>query len=81
MGCFLVQAVIEHLKPEFAHLGDGGVDPKQRNWDQKLIETGPTVSKKVLWPPPVPFTNGGQDGIASLLDRWRMGTGLKAGSI
>jgi 7-cyano-7-deazaguanine synthase len=81
IGCFLVQVVTEHIKPEYAHPEFRGVNPKPRNWDQKLIETWPTVSKKVLWPPPIPFMNGGPEGIAYLMDRWRMGAPVMPGTI
>jgi hypothetical protein len=81
MGCFLVQVVTEHIEPQYANPEYRGINPKPRNWDQKLIETWPTVPKKMLWPPPVPFTNGGKEGIAYLMDRWRMGTEVKAGAI
>lgn len=81
MSCFLVQVVTEHIKPEYAHPEFPGVYPKSRNWDQKLIQTWPTVSKKVFWPPSIPFTNGGPEGIAYLMDRWRMGAPVTPGSI
>src|SRR5215467_803947 len=81
MGRFVVQVVTEHVKPEYADPDFRGAQPKPRNWERKLIETWPILSKKVVWPPPLPFTNGGPEGIANLMDRWRMGTPVKAGSI
>ena len=81
MGRFVVQVVTEHVKPEYADPDFRGAQPKPRNWERKLIETWPNLSKKVVWPPPLPFTNGGPEGIAYLMDRWRMGTPVKAGSI
>jgi len=81
MGCFVVQVVTEHLKPEYADPGFKGVNPKPRDWDQKLLEIWPTTAKKVPWPPQSAFTNGGPQGIAYLMDRWRIGTPTKPGSI
>ena len=81
MGRFVVQVVTEHVKPEYADPDFRGAQPKPRNWERKLIETWPNLSKKVVWPPPLPFTNGGPESIAYLMDRWRMGTPVKPGLI
>jgi hypothetical protein len=81
MGHFVVQVVTEHIKPEYANPDFRGVNPKPRNWDKKLIETWPKVSKKIPWPPPSAFTDGGTEGIAYLMDRWRMGAPVTPGSI
>jgi hypothetical protein len=81
MGHFVAQVVTEHIKPEYAYPDFRGVNPKPRDWDKMLIEIWPTVAKKVPWPPPSAFTNGGPQGIAYLMDRWRMGTPVKPGSI
>ena|ERR1700722_14313 len=77
----VVQVVTEHIKPEYAHPDFSGVNPKPHDWDKKLIETWPKVSTKILWPPRSPFTNGGPEGIAYLMDRWRMGAPVTPGSI
>ena len=81
MGHFVVQVVTEHIKPEFGRSDIPVVNPKSGDWDRKLIEIWPKMSKKVQWPPQAPFTNGGHDGIAYLMDRWRMGTAVTPGSI
>jgi hypothetical protein len=81
MGRFVVQVVTEHIKPEYAHPDFPGVNPKSRDWEKMLIEAWPTLSKKLLWPPPTPFTNGGPNGIAYLMERWRIGTRVTPGSI
>jgi hypothetical protein len=77
MGYFVTQILTAHLRPEFAHL-DIPISPKPGDWNRKLIETWPTVKKEVPWPPVAPFTNGGVDGIAYLMDRWRMGEKVAA---
>jgi hypothetical protein len=77
MGYFVTQILTVHLRPEFTHL-DIPVSPKPGDWSRKLIETWPTAKKKVFWPPAAPFTNGGIDGIAYLMDRWRMGEKVAA---
>jgi hypothetical protein len=38
-----------------------------------LIELYPKKQKKIDWPPKASFTNGGPQGIAYLMNRWRMG--------
>ena len=81
MGRFVVQVVTEHIKPEYAHPDFPRVNPKSRDWEKMLIEAWPTLSKKLLWPPPTPFTNGGPNGIAYLMERWRIGTRVTPGSI
>jgi hypothetical protein len=43
------------------------------NWDEKLIQIWPIQKPVVQWPPKISFTNGGPEGIAYLLDRWRLG--------
>jgi hypothetical protein len=73
VGHLVVQVVTEHIRPEFAHLKITQIQPRPGDWDQKLIEIWPTTHKKVNWPPPKSFTNGGPDGMAYLMHRWRMG--------
>lgn len=81
MGQFVTQVVTEHIKPEYVHLDIPSVVPRAGDWKNRLIETWPTVSKKISWPPPFAFTRTGPDAIENLMARWRMGQPVKPGSI
>jgi HipA-like protein len=52
----------------------GGELPcKMGNWNDSLVQIWPIQKPTVQWPPKVSFSNGGPQGIAYLMDRWRMG--------
>jgi hypothetical protein len=70
-GHFVAQIVVQHFFPGHENLRDTG--PKPGAWDRKLIPIWPTQRDWVTWPPPESFTNGGPQGIAYLMDRWRIG--------
>jgi hypothetical protein len=70
VGNFAVQVVTIHLK---SHHDIREVQPKPGDWANSLIQLYPKAHKNVKWPPQVSFTNGGPQGVAHLMDRWRMG--------
>lgn len=70
-GHFVVQVVTVHMDRECANID--AIPCKFGNWDEKLIQIWPIQKPVVQWPPKVSFTNGGPEGIAYLLDRWRLG--------
>lgn len=76
-GHFAVQVITEHVMPEYAHLGLLGIQPHAGDWDDKLIEIYPKKHKKIEWPTKKSFTNGGRDGIAYLMHRWKTGEKVK----
>jgi hypothetical protein len=49
------------------------VRPKNGAWDRLLTSIWPAAGT-VRWPPELTFTNGGALPIASLMDRWRIGS-------
>jgi hypothetical protein len=70
VGHFAVQVVTIHMNQD---CDVPEVQPKSGDWDNKLIQLYPTVHKNINWPPKTSFTNGGAQGIAFLMDRWRCG--------
>jgi hypothetical protein len=71
MGYFVCQVITEHFYPDVLVDQIPPLDPPSGSSDSKLIQIYPP-SKKADWPPP-PFTNGGPNGIAYLMQRWRQG--------
>ncbi len=73
VGYFVAQIVTDHISP--GEYPDGHPDFASRagTWDMKLLQIWPVQKESVTWPPRVSFTNGGPEGIAYLLRRWRMG--------
>jgi len=72
MGYFVCQVATEHFYPGVPVDQIPPIDPPHGSSDSKLIQIYPQVSKKTDWPP-APFTNGGPNGIAYLMQRWREG--------
>ena len=72
MGHFVCQVVTEHFFPEISAEQIPPIEPPPGVSDSKLIQIHPHVKKKAEWPP-APFTNGGPNGIAYLMQRWRRG--------
>jgi hypothetical protein len=72
MGYFVCQVVTEHFFPNVLVDQISPIDPPLGSSDAKLIQIYPKVSKKADWPP-ARFTNGGPNGIAYLMQRWRQG--------
>ena len=72
MGYFVCQVATEHFYPGVPVDQIPPIDPPHGSSDSKLIQIYPQVSKKTDWPP-VPFTNGGPNGIAYLMQSWREG--------
>ena len=50
----------------------GAIKCKGDDWDNKMTQIWPIQQSVVQWPPKVTITNGGPNGIAYLLDRWRL---------
>jgi hypothetical protein len=71
VGHFIVQVVTVHHNQAGKRLSD--IPCKIGNWADKLIQIWPIQQPVVHWPPQGTFTNGGPEGIAYLMDRWRIG--------
>jgi hypothetical protein len=72
MGYFVCQVVTKHFLPEVQADQIPPIDPPPGISNSRLIQIHPPVVKKAEWPP-TPFTNGGPNGIAYLMQRWRQG--------
>jgi hypothetical protein len=70
-GHFVTQVVTVHINQPGEHLE--AIPCKIGNWNEKLIQIWPIQQPIVHWPAKAFFTNGGPDGIAYLMDRWRVG--------
>lgn len=70
-GHFVTQVVTVHVEKENTEISD--LSCKMGNWNDSLIQIWPIQKQVVQWPPKVSFTNGGPQGIAYVMDRWRMG--------
>jgi len=73
-GHFATQIIAERPYPKFADLETPYSQPKGGNWGDYLIQIWPIQREWITWPPKNSFTNGGPNGIAYLMDRWRIGT-------
>lgn len=73
-GHFITQAVTVHVEKEGVEIP--ALTCKMGNWNESLIQIWPIQKPTVHWPPKVTFTNGGPQGIAYLMDRWRIGEGV-----
>jgi hypothetical protein len=73
VGHFAIQLVTERTLLEFAAETVPDIQPRAGDWNNMLIELDPKKQKKIDWPPKISFTNGGPQGIAYLMNRWRMG--------
>jgi hypothetical protein len=72
-GHFAVQVVTTHMTPNSVSDGIREVQPNPGDWDNTLIQLRPKAHKTINWPPTIPFTNGGPQSIAFLMQRWRSG--------
>ncbi len=72
VGHFVTQVVTVH--PELTGVEIPAVPCKMGNWQESLIQIWPITKPVINWPPKVSFTNGGTQGIAYLMDRWRIGS-------
>ncbi|HZY73144.1 MAG TPA: hypothetical protein VFE22_08570 [Edaphobacter sp.] len=70
-GHFVTQVVTVHINQPGVTLE--AIPCKIRNWNENLIQIWPIQQPIVHWPQTACFTNGGPDGIAYLMDRWRVG--------
>ncbi len=72
VGHFIAQ-VITQRKPEPASsLSMPVSQPRFADWEAYLLPIWP-MERILIWPPKRSFTNGGPEGIAYLMDRWRTG--------
>lgn len=72
VGHFVAQSITQRKMPAFDYLDMSALQPKPGDWDTYLILIWPS-ERVVIWPPERSFTNGGPEGIAYLMDRWRTG--------
>jgi hypothetical protein len=72
MGYFVTQVVTEHFYPNVPADLIPPIQPPAGISDERLILIHPPGTKRAEWPP-APFTNGGPNGIAYLMQRWRQG--------
>ena len=71
-GHFVAQSITQRKMPRFDHLDMPVLQPKPTNWDAFLLPIWPS-QRVVRWPTQRSFSNGGPEGIAYLVDRWRTG--------
>jgi len=74
VGHLVIQSLTLHADPKHAN-ANIDIGAKYGPWDKSLITIWPT-SRKVNWPPRLSFTNKGSIPIATLMDRWRIGTAV-----
>jgi hypothetical protein len=72
VGHFVAQVVTDHLSTGQT-LPDPSAGVRPGPWDTKLIQISPIQRDWISWPPIASFMNGGSEGIAWLLHRWRTG--------
>jgi hypothetical protein len=72
VGHFVAQIVTDHLLPDHT-LPDPQLELRPGPWDTKLIQIWPIQRDWITWPPKASFTNGGPEGFAYFLRRWRTG--------
>jgi|SRR5208282_297739 len=73
VGHLAVQILSVHQHPDHLDKNIDDIKPKKGNWDNMLVLIWPIRRNSVMWPPRVTFANRGQDSIATLMDRWRIG--------
>ena len=71
MGHLVIQVLTAHIIAQFGN-GPRGLDYNEGEWDVKLLELWPATSF-ISWPPASSFTLRGDDSIAALLNRWKIG--------
>lgn len=74
-GHFVTQVVTVHI--EKPNIEISGLACKMGNWNKSLLQIWPPQKSIVRWPPKISFANGGGEGIAYLLDRWRIGDAVE----
>jgi hypothetical protein len=74
VGYLAVQVFAMRAHPEHVSKSIPEIRPKQGDWSSLLSEIWPVTKDAVTWPPPATFVIGGRPSIATLMDRWRVGT-------
>lgn len=74
-GHFVTQVVAAHVEKENVEISN--LPCKMGNWNDSLLQIWPRQQSVVKWPPKISFTNGGAQGVAYLMDRWRMGEAVE----
>jgi hypothetical protein len=73
------------LRNTFTHApGDAATpetQPKGGDGGGFLTQVWPIHRDWLIWPPKESFTNGGPNGIAYLMDRWRIGEAVDSSAI
>jgi hypothetical protein len=73
VGHLAVQVLATHIFPEHEDKNVGDIPPKPGHWNEMLIPIWPIGSRPMMWPPSITFTARGEQSIARLMDRWRIG--------
>jgi hypothetical protein len=73
VGHLAVQVLATHIFSEHEDKNVGDIAPKLGRWDEMLLPIWPIGSRPLMWPPRVTFTARGEQSIARLMDRWRIG--------
>jgi hypothetical protein len=76
IGHLAAQVFAMRVNPEHRSKEIADVQPKTGDWDDMLVQIWPITKQSVIWPSKIPFRNGGPHGIATLMDRWRIGIGV-----
>jgi hypothetical protein len=72
-GHFVAQSITQRKFKKFTHLEMPVLYPKGDGWEEYVTQIWPIEREWIAWPAENSFTNGGPDGIAYLMDRWRVG--------
>ena len=63
VGHFAAQIITQHTLADFDDHTVRDLAPKPGDWDNRLIQIWPAEHDWLMWPPGVPFTNGGPAGV------------------
>jgi hypothetical protein len=77
VGYFVAQIMTQHTLDGFDEHTIPDLEPKPGDWENQLLQIWPVERERIMWPPPVSFTNGGALGIGYLLDRFRIGDNVE----
>ena len=75
VGHLVIQVITMHVLAMFATNEGLRANYKSGAWDVSLLDIWP-VFGEAYWPPPLPFTLEGTNGIKLLIDRWKIGSNI-----
>jgi hypothetical protein len=75
-GHLAVQVFACRVYPDDRDRNIADPEPKMGNWGSLLAQIRPIQRESIVWPPPATFTIRGAHSIATLMDRWRIGTAV-----